>query len=148
MVSNSPNEEIGNIPVVEEEMTSIGEEMDPVEEEVVQEEEEEEVVVAEKTPEPEKKEVGTPEYVTQPDGRLVGQGCEIVNTCNGNIGCVDAGYEGGSNCMAFAGMECYKNPGLVCEKQDSGYCGWTETAELNACIQESKATFGQLRQVR
>lgn len=53
----------------------------------------------------------------------------VVGGCNNEI-CSDKQMS--SICLYKDGYECYKS--ATCERQDSGECGWTQTAELKACL--------------
>lgn len=58
--------------------------------------------------------------------------CEIGG-CNGEI-CQNAGEKGGfSACIAKPEFACYKN--AKCEVQSNDNCAWTQTEELNNCLQ-------------
>lgn len=63
----------------------------------------------------------------------------VVGGCSGEL-CVDETdntYETRlSICIWSDSYACYKS--ATCEVQRDGKCGWTATAELNACLLESK----------
>lgn len=61
-----------------------------------------------------------------------GDGC-LIGGCGGEL-CGEAGNDPlVSICMLTPQQACYKT--TRCEKQSNGKCGWTETAELKACLQ-------------
>ena len=69
-------------------------------------------------------------------GRFISEDCKVVDTCNGFIGCVEAGAEvDSSNCVAFPEDVCYTISNISCEKQTNDKCGWTKTTALNSCIE-------------
>lgn len=55
----------------------------------------------------------------------------VVGGCSGQL-CVEEGDPGMSTCEYRSEYACYKS--AVCKRQQSGQCGWTETAELAACL--------------
>lgn len=59
-----------------------------------------------------------------------------VGGCSAQICSEDQGAV--SNCMYSPQYACYKT--ATCERQASGECGWTETAELQACLKENVST--------
>lgn len=64
------------------------------------------------------------------------QGSCIVGGCNGNI-CYDSDSgTGNSNCMPVPSMVCYKS--ATCERQNTGKCGWTQTSQLQQCLDSHK----------
>jgi hypothetical protein len=62
-------------------------------------------------------------------------GCS-VGGCSGQI-CADAATAGdmATTCEYRAEYACYKE--AMCERQATGKCGWTDTSELRACIQNA-----------
>lgn len=57
-------------------------------------------------------------------------GC-IKSGCSGTV-CVEPGKEVVTTCEYKAEYACYTK--ATCEKQPNGECGWTQTAELTACL--------------
>ena len=55
----------------------------------------------------------------------------VVGGCSGQL-CGEAGSELVSDCMYRSEYSCYKT--ASCERQANGACGWTPTAELQACL--------------
>jgi hypothetical protein len=55
----------------------------------------------------------------------------VASGCSGIL-CVAAGKEVMSTCEYQPKYACYKN--ARCEPQPGGACGWTKTAELDACL--------------
>lgn len=64
----------------------------------------------------------------------LGGGC-FVGGCSGEI-CSDR-QDVVSTCIWREEFACYKN--ARCERQPSGSCGWTETAELASCLNKTRA---------
>jgi hypothetical protein len=58
-------------------------------------------------------------------------GACIKSGCSGIV-CVEPGKEVVTTCEYKAEYACYKT--ASCERQPNGACGWTETAELTACL--------------
>jgi hypothetical protein len=59
----------------------------------------------------------------------------FVGGCSGQI-CSD--HEGAiSTCEWRPQYACYQDDDAACERQPSGQCGWTPTAELNSCLGQS-----------
>lgn len=65
-----------------------------------------------------------------PPPQGMGGGC-ITTGCSGIV-CTDAGKEVVTTCEYKPEYGCYK--AAKCERQANGSCGWTETAELTACL--------------
>ena len=65
----------------------------------------------------------------------------VIGGCSGQL-CIAEGEDGVSTCEWKNEYACYQN--AVCEKQQNGECGWTQTTELQSCIQEMRATQGTL----
>lgn len=63
---------------------------------------------------------------------IVANGCAVAG-CSGQL-CVSADEAGDivTTCEYRAEYACYKESS--CEKQQNGTCGWTQTAELTACL--------------
>jgi hypothetical protein len=59
------------------------------------------------------------------------QGACIKSGCSGTI-CTEPGKEVVTTCEYKPEYGCYKT--ATCERQPGGACGWTETAELTACL--------------
>jgi eight-cysteine-cluster-containing protein len=57
-------------------------------------------------------------------------GC-IKTGCSGIV-CAEPGKEVITTCEYRPEYACYKT--ATCERQTSGACGWTQTAELTACL--------------
>ncbi|MCA9353783.1 hypothetical protein KC842_02845 [Candidatus Nomurabacteria bacterium] len=57
----------------------------------------------------------------------------VITGCTNQI-CANAGENVATICDASPVYQCYQD--AVCEVQESGECGWTETEELNSCIEE------------
>lgn len=55
----------------------------------------------------------------------------VVGGCSHEI-CADPGSPTVSACIARPWDGCYQ--GAICERQDGGHCGWTETPELLQCF--------------
>jgi eight-cysteine-cluster-containing protein len=55
----------------------------------------------------------------------------IATGCSGTV-CAEPGKEVMTTCEYRAEYACY--PSATCEKQADGTCGWTQTAELTACL--------------
>lgn len=65
--------------------------------------------------------------------RFVGEGCK-VGGCSSEL-CLDKDSEGVySICIYNPVYECYKT--ARCERQENGECGWSQTEELKACLNE------------
>jgi eight-cysteine-cluster-containing protein len=68
---------------------------------------------------------------TSPPKSNVGVGCKIGG-CSGEL-CIDANSEDVySICIYNPMYDCYKT--ATCEVQENGECGWTETSELQQCL--------------
>lgn len=76
--------------------------------------------------------IDIPTSVTQSQQQYVGPGC-MVGGCSGEV-CADQTEAANlvSNCIYMPQFACYKT--ARCEKQTDGKCGWSQTAELQACI--------------
>lgn len=61
-------------------------------------------------------------------------GCE-VGGCSGQL-CLPEGSDLASTCEWREEYACYAD--ATCEKQANGKCGWTETDELTACLEDAK----------
>ncbi len=60
-------------------------------------------------------------------------GCK-VGGCSSEL-CVDEDSENVYSICIYSPMyDCYKT--ATCEKQDNGECGWTETSELQQCLEK------------
>jgi len=57
----------------------------------------------------------------------------VIAGCSSQL-CVEEGDPGMSTCEYRSEYACYQ--GAVCERQASGQCGWTETPELIACLED------------
>ena len=76
---------------------------------------------------------------TDPYGRYVGSGCRIASGCNGPIVCTEAGSGNiVTTCQALPEYVCYKTSSVRCEKQASGKCDWTNTSQLQSCIDTAR----------
>lgn len=71
---------------------------------------------------------------TPPEPPASGTPC-VKAGCSGIL-CVEEGNEVMSICDFKPEYACYKE--ARCERQPSGQCGWTETAELQSCIQSAR----------
>src|SRR5947207_15962423 len=60
-----------------------------------------------------------------------GAGACIKSGCSGTV-CAEPGKEVMTTCEYKAEYGCYK--AATCERQPGGACGWTQTAELTACL--------------
>ena len=60
----------------------------------------------------------------------VSAGC-MVSGCSSQL-CVEAGNDMATTCEWREQYACYQT--ATCERQASGQCGWTDTAELRQCI--------------
>ncbi len=68
--------------------------------------------------------------------RLVGEGC-MIGGCSSQLCGEVEDMEGMVTTCEYADYYgCYQH--ATCEKQSSGKCGWTETSELNQCINSAK----------
>lgn len=56
----------------------------------------------------------------------------VVGGCSSQM-CVEEGDPGMSTCEYRAEYACYRE--AVCERQTSGMCGWTQSSELTACLE-------------
>ena len=83
-------------------------------------------------PEVPEQESGPSEEVPEeiPTSTPVSGGC-VIGGCSGQL-CVQEGDPAVSTCEYRAEYACYS--GAVCERQASGQCGWTQTPELLACL--------------
>lgn len=73
--------------------------------------------------------------VTQPVATSsAGLGC-VIGGCSNEL-CVAEGEDVASPCIWTEEFACYE--GAICEKQDDGKCGWTQTAELTTCIDQAR----------
>jgi hypothetical protein len=59
--------------------------------------------------------------------------------CSGQL-CIEEGDDGISTCEYREEYACYED--AACERQPSGQCGFTETAELSACLERARAGDG------
>jgi hypothetical protein len=55
----------------------------------------------------------------------------VATGCNGTL-CSDTPNDVVTTCEIKPEYACYRD--AVCERQASGACGWTQTAELTACL--------------
>lgn len=60
----------------------------------------------------------------------IGGGC-VISGCSSQI-CAEE--EMMSTCEYNPIYACYKEPGVRCEKQENGQCGWTQTEALKSCL--------------
>ena len=68
----------------------------------------------------------------QSNAQKIINGCR-VGGCSNQL-CLESGKDGGvSTCEYAASYACYKN--ASCERQIDGKCGWTQTDELQKCLQ-------------
>jgi eight-cysteine-cluster-containing protein len=58
-------------------------------------------------------------------------GACIKSGCSGTV-CVEPGKEVVTTCEYRPEYACYQK--ATCERQADGACGWTQTAELTACL--------------
>ena len=65
----------------------------------------------------------------------VHDGCELAG-CSQEL-CVNAGERQATPCIWRPVYACYRQ--AVCEKQADGNCGWTQTDDLRACVQEKNS---------
>lgn len=77
----------------------------------------------------------TPEPLVSPPNAETPGEC-FIGGCSGQI-CSDQEHVI-STCEAKPEYACYKT--AKCERQASGECGWTETAELVACVKNSSSS--------
>ncbi len=78
-------------------------------------------------------EVPSTPSASPPSQRFVALECKLGG-CNGEI-CQDKESETRvSSCVIVQGFGCYKTG--RCEKQVNGKCGWTQTQELQACLEK------------
>lgn len=82
-------------------------------------------------------ESGTTTPETKPDTKGTGAKC-VRGGCSGQL-CVSAAEAEGmvTTCEYRAEYACYNT--AKCEVQSDGACGWTQTAELKACLQNPPA---------
>ncbi len=73
--------------------------------------------------------------IRNPIDLVAPHGC-MIGGCSGQL-CVDAATGGdmASTCEYRSEYACYKS--AECERQSTGKCGWTESEELRACIQNA-----------
>lgn len=64
----------------------------------------------------------------------------MVSGCSGEL-CVAEGDSMASICIYKQEFACYKAHG-TCKRQSDGNCGWTQTPELQACVEKAKAEPG------
>lgn len=69
-----------------------------------------------------------PVVIIKPEGKCYIGGCS-AQVCSDTEGVP-------SNCEYKPEYACYKT--ATCERQSTGQCGWTETAELNICLNNSR----------
>ncbi|MFA5935469.1 MAG: hypothetical protein WC787_01265 [Patescibacteria group bacterium] len=69
---------------------------------------------------------------TQPPTPDPKTGTCIIGGCSSQLCVDDTGEPIVSTCEFRAEYACYN--GATCERQTSGDCGWTQTAELTACL--------------
>jgi hypothetical protein len=68
------------------------------------------------------------------DKPVVGEGCQLAG-CSAQI-CQNADEEPmASDCMWRQEYACYEH--ATCEKQSDGECGWTQTDQLKACVNDA-----------
>lgn len=67
----------------------------------------------------------------------IGAGCQIGG-CSAEVCGEDTGEPIASNCIFKPEFACYK--AAECKKQSDGKCGWTQTPELTACVQQASET--------
>lgn len=69
-------------------------------------------------------------------GRHIGDGCYIADFCSGSK-CAEVGtlFKAPVTCQSGEINNCYKEKTARCEKQTSGNCGWTNTPELELCVE-------------
>jgi hypothetical protein len=67
---------------------------------------------------------------SQQSSKQDGGAC-IKTGCSGTV-CTEPGKEVITNCLYKPEYGCYKT--ARCERQADGACGWTQTAELTACL--------------
>lgn len=73
----------------------------------------------------------------QPAPGTSGAGGCVVGGCSGEL-CTDASDEPAfSTCIYREEFACYK--AATCERQNDGQCGWTQTTELKACLENPPA---------
>lgn len=60
----------------------------------------------------------------------------VATGCSSTV-CVEEGNEVMTTCIYKPEFECYKS--ATCERQASGECGWTQTDELRACLEQARA---------
>lgn len=70
----------------------------------------------------------------------VENGC-MVSGCSGEL-CVAEGNSMASICIYKAEFACYKTHG-TCKRQSDGDCGWTQTPELQQCLEKAKMEQGK-----
>ena len=75
----------------------------------------------------------SPEPVTTTPGSSVATGECYVGGCSSQICSDEPGIV--STCIYSPSFACYKT--ATCERQTSGQCGWTETAELEMCLENA-----------
>ena len=60
----------------------------------------------------------------------------VRSGCSGTV-CVEQGDEVMTTCEYRPEYDCYQQ--AACERQPTGACGWTETEQLEACIEQARA---------
>ena len=74
----------------------------------------------------------SPSTTTPPEVIVETPGACVVGGCSSQL-CVEEGDPGVSTCEYRAEYACYRE--AVCERQESGLCGWTQSVELAACLE-------------
>ena len=72
----------------------------------------------------------TPPANTEPTPPATGGAC-VKGGCSGTM-CAEPGKDMISTCEYKAEYGCYS--AATCERQGDGSCGWTQSAELTACL--------------
>lgn len=75
-----------------------------------------------------------PQPVTPVVDPVTGQPKCVVMGCN-NEACTSSDKPVITACVVLPEHVCYKT--AVCERQASGNCGWTQSAELQACLAQN-----------
>lgn len=83
------------------------------------------------------------ETIAPEQNPIKSSGCAVAG-CSGQL-CVEAdkASEIITNCLYLPEYACYKESS--CKRQSDGQCGWTPTAELQACLTNSKVPTSPIK---
>lgn len=79
---------------------------------------------------------------TEPGTTTPGQSAKacVPGGCSNSL-CLEEGNDVMSACLYEPEFDCYKT--AICKRQPSGECGWSQTPELQACINQARAGQAQ-----